>query len=217
MLMIFLFLRVKHDNEMTLVQKLRRIDYIGNALIVASTIAILYALTYGGATYPWSSWRVIVPLVLGLVGLIAFIGFEATDLVTEPVIPPRLFTNRTSLPVSLGGANPPRHRSGYPRGRGGRSPPGQVRAVQTAAPDRLRYHYHWHGAVHSARPAHYHSAVGHLRDGRRAGLGVRAQHAPAGGPGAVRREGPGGDDGGLVVCEVPGEHLGRGHPRRDLQ
>src|SRR3569833_1053636 len=99
MLMIFLFLRVKHDNEMTLVQKLRRIDYIGPAPPAASPPAPPPALTYGGATYTWSSWRVIVPLVLGLVGLIAFIGYEATDLVTEPVIPPRLFTNRTSVTV----------------------------------------------------------------------------------------------------------------------
>lgn len=99
MLMIYLFLHVKSNKEMPLAQKLRRIDYIGNILVIASTVAILYALTYGGTRYPWSSWRIVLPLVLGLAGLGVFIFFETTKFVKEPVVPARLFANRTSAVV----------------------------------------------------------------------------------------------------------------------
>ncbi|KAK1767504.1 putative multidrug resistance protein fnx1 protein [Phialemonium atrogriseum] len=99
MLMIYLFLHVKSNKEMPLAQKLRRIDYIGNILVIASTVAILYALTYGGTRYPWSSWRIVLPLVLGLAGLGVFIFFETTKFVKEPVVPARLLANRTSAVV----------------------------------------------------------------------------------------------------------------------
>ncbi|KAA6407165.1 MAG: Major facilitator superfamily general substrate transporter [Lasallia pustulata] len=97
--MIFIFLQVKYNKEMTFRQKIKRIDYLGNVILIASTVAILYALTYGGTRYSWSSWHVLVPLVLGLVGLGCFMLFETSPLVIEPVVPPRLFANRTSAIV----------------------------------------------------------------------------------------------------------------------
>ena len=74
---------------------IKRIDFSGNALLVTSITSILLALTWGGAQYPWSSWRTILPLVLGLVGLPLFLLYETR--VPEPTTPLRLFTNRTSL------------------------------------------------------------------------------------------------------------------------
>ncbi|RDL36049.1 putative multidrug resistance protein fnx1 protein [Venustampulla echinocandica] len=99
MVMIFLFLRVQSNKEMSFAQKLRRIDYVGNLLLIASTVSILYALTYGGALTPWSSWRIILPLVVGLVGLGVFMFFETLKFVKEPVMPPRIFGNRTSIAI----------------------------------------------------------------------------------------------------------------------
>ncbi|KAJ0108528.1 Major facilitator superfamily general substrate transporter [Diaporthe amygdali] len=99
MIMIIVFLQVKYNKEMTFAQKIRRIDYIGNALLIGSTVAVLYSLTYGGTLYQWSSGRIIAPLVIGLLGLVAFIGFESLNFVIEPVVPPRLFANRTSATV----------------------------------------------------------------------------------------------------------------------
>ncbi|KAI1776997.1 putative multidrug resistance protein fnx1 [Hypoxylon cercidicola] len=72
-----------------------RIDFAGNALLVTSITSILLALTWGGGQFPWSSWRTILPLVLGFVGLPLFLLFETR--VPEPTTPLRLFTNRTSL------------------------------------------------------------------------------------------------------------------------
>ncbi|CAK7229923.1 hypothetical protein SCUCBS95973_007395 [Sporothrix curviconia] len=140
MVMILLFLKVKtggggsgrddgngdngdngdNGTDRTLTQKLGRIDYAGNLLLIASTVAVLYALTYGGTKLPWSSGQVIGPLAAGLLGLGLFMAYEATGdrpdnahtdthgtgdrpkplwqriAPREPVVPPRLFANRTS-------------------------------------------------------------------------------------------------------------------------
>ncbi|KAJ9613457.1 hypothetical protein H2200_003399 [Cladophialophora chaetospira] len=96
MAMIFVFLRVRHDREMPLIQKMKRIDYIGNLLLISSTVSVLYSLTYGGTKYDWSHWSIIITLVLGLVGLCVFMAYETTSWAKEPVVPPRLFKNRTS-------------------------------------------------------------------------------------------------------------------------
>jgi Fungal trichothecene efflux pump (TRI12) len=76
-------------------------DCPGNAIIIASSTAVRLALTYGGARHPWSSWRVIVPMVLGLVGLVFFALYESLSSVKQPVMPPRLFKNRTSAAVMV--------------------------------------------------------------------------------------------------------------------
>ncbi|KAI1176371.1 multidrug resistance protein fnx1 [Nemania sp. FL0916] len=99
LVMILLFLNVKHNKEMSFAQKLRRIDYVGNILLIAATVSVLYATTYGGTREPWSSYKIIVPLVLGLLGLVAFVFLENAKFIPEPVVPPRLFTNRTSVAV----------------------------------------------------------------------------------------------------------------------
>ncbi|KAI1316659.1 putative multidrug resistance protein fnx1 [Xylariaceae sp. FL0255] len=75
---------------------IKRIDFAGNALLVTSITSILIALTWGGQEFPWSSFRTIVPLVLGLVGLPLFLLYES-KVPAEPTTPLRLFSNRTSL------------------------------------------------------------------------------------------------------------------------
>lgn len=74
---------------------LKRVDFAGNALLVAAITSILIALTWGGGEYSLSSWRTIVPLILGLAGLPMFLLYETR--VSEPTTPLRLFSNRTSL------------------------------------------------------------------------------------------------------------------------
>lgn len=84
---------------MTFLQKMKRIDYGGNIIIIGSTVSVLYALTYGGTRYDWSDGQVVAPLVIGLLGLGLFMAYETAPFVIEPVAPPRLFSNRTSLAV----------------------------------------------------------------------------------------------------------------------
>ncbi|KAM0715208.1 hypothetical protein Q7P37_009673 [Cladosporium fusiforme] len=97
--LLFIFLRVEYQRDASMRKRLQRIDYIGNAILMASTTALLYALTYGGSRYSWSSTKVILPLVFGLCGLVGFAAFECSGLAQEPVIPRRLFGNRTAVVV----------------------------------------------------------------------------------------------------------------------
>jgi Major Facilitator Superfamily len=96
LLLMVLFLHVEYRKETTFKEKMRHIDWLGNAILISSVVSILLALTYGGTIHPWSSWRSIVPLVLGFVGFIIFHIYEATSFCVEPTMPPRLFANRTS-------------------------------------------------------------------------------------------------------------------------
>ncbi|KAG8874653.1 hypothetical protein FRB97_005749 [Tulasnella sp. 331] len=104
---VAVFLKVRAPKD-TFSNKMRRMDWTltdansssylrsGNALVVAATTATIIGLTWGGVRYPWSSWHVVVPLVLGLVGLAGFLVYEA-NFPREPVVPWRLLTNRTTL------------------------------------------------------------------------------------------------------------------------
>lgn len=100
-ILLFVFLRVKYDSGSTWREKLKRIDFAGNAILMASTTALLYALTYGGSRFPWSSTTVILPLVFGFSGMSLFVIFEKWGWAQEPVIPLRLFANRTAAVIFI--------------------------------------------------------------------------------------------------------------------
>ncbi|KAK9772058.1 hypothetical protein SCAR479_11221 [Seiridium cardinale] len=95
LLLHILFLQVNFNRQGSLSEKLKRIDYMGNLILVLSVVAVLIALSWGGARYPWGSYQVIVPFVLGLVGLVAFHFYEMAPWVKAPVLPERLFKRRT--------------------------------------------------------------------------------------------------------------------------
>jgi MFS family permease len=98
-ILMFIFLHVNYQDETTFANKLKRIDIVGNAILMAGTVAILYALTYAGARYSWSSWHTLVPLVLGFLSYALFLAFEASGIPDDPVLPLRLFHHRTSIIV----------------------------------------------------------------------------------------------------------------------
>ena len=68
----------------------------GNALVVAATTSCAIALTWAGVQHPWSSWQVLVPLILGLVGFVIFFTYEA-KIAGQPVVPWELVNKRSSL------------------------------------------------------------------------------------------------------------------------
>lgn len=76
--------------------KAQRIDWVGNALIIASTTSSLWALAYGGASKSWADPGVVAALVCGFVGLILFVIWEGSPRCFSPLVPLRLFRNRTS-------------------------------------------------------------------------------------------------------------------------
>lgn len=93
---MILFLHVDVPKTLTVHQGLSDIDWVGNFLLVGSVVSILIALTWADARYPWSSWQILVPLLVGFAGLGVFHAYEASSFCPHPTIPPRLFSNRTA-------------------------------------------------------------------------------------------------------------------------
>ncbi|KAH6657440.1 major facilitator superfamily domain-containing protein [Truncatella angustata] len=91
------FLRLKTPQHDTWTKAIARIDFLGNFLFIASTCSMLVGLIMGGQLYPWSSARVVVPIVLGGIGWLVFAGQQVSPFCKEPIMPPRLFSNRTAV------------------------------------------------------------------------------------------------------------------------
>ncbi|CCL98538.1 uncharacterized protein FIBRA_00537 [Fibroporia radiculosa] len=93
LVLIFVKLPTPHGD---LRSKFKRIDWIGNAIVMASATSIVIGLTWGGVEYPWKSIRVIAPLCIGFVGLGIFWLYEGL-FAKHPLVPFYLTRNRTSL------------------------------------------------------------------------------------------------------------------------
>jgi EmrB/QacA subfamily drug resistance transporter len=70
-----------------------RIDYLGATLIAAGVSLLLIWVTLAGQKYAWASWQTAAMVVGGLVLLAVAVAVELRT--AEPIIPMRLFRNRT--------------------------------------------------------------------------------------------------------------------------
>lgn len=71
-----------------------RLDPLGTLLFVPSVVCLLLALQNGGTVWAWSSWRIILLLVLFVVTMLAFVGVQLWRKETATV-PPRFLTYRS--------------------------------------------------------------------------------------------------------------------------
>ncbi|RDL33207.1 uncharacterized protein BP5553_08646 [Venustampulla echinocandica] len=99
-----------------LAEKLRNFDWVGSVVFIASTVSFLIPVTWGGVMYPWDSWRVLFPLLVGVAGLAGFGYYEyrlsrkafAADGTllpgnnTEPIIRGSIFNNRSMIITYFG-------------------------------------------------------------------------------------------------------------------
>ncbi|GAW14666.1 hypothetical protein ANO14919_040690 [Xylariales sp. No.14919] len=92
---LILFLQLKHEPKPWGVA-LASIDYAGAVIFQGSVTSLLLGLVFGGVVFPWRSANTIIPLVIGVVGWAAFHVYESTRLCKSPMVPSRIFTNRTS-------------------------------------------------------------------------------------------------------------------------
>ncbi|KZW02334.1 MFS general substrate transporter [Exidia glandulosa HHB12029] len=92
--LVFAFLRLKAPSG-SMREKLGRIDWIGNALLISSSTSVCIALTWAGIQFPWTSVKVLAPLILGLVGMFVFFLYDAL-IAESPVVPFSLLSDRTS-------------------------------------------------------------------------------------------------------------------------
>ena len=93
------FLNLKYHRQGTVVDRVKRIDWIGATSLTTSVTAILLALAWAGTKHSWSSWRTILPLILGFAGMLGFFVHQFSGHVAEPTMPPKLFSNRTSVSI----------------------------------------------------------------------------------------------------------------------
>ncbi|KAJ5333853.1 uncharacterized protein N7506_007636 [Penicillium brevicompactum] len=84
------------SNKISCRDQIRKIDFWGILLFIPSTTSFLVPLTWGGVLYSWNSWHTVAPLVIGAVGLCLFAVYESR-FAKNPMIPPAIFQNRTSL------------------------------------------------------------------------------------------------------------------------
>ena len=91
-----------HSEHKTIIQKLKMVDWAGGFAFTTSLSAILIAISSGGVDYPWSSWHIIVPLTLGLTGLIATALYERYA-AKNPFLQRSLFPNLSAATTYLSG------------------------------------------------------------------------------------------------------------------
>ncbi|GKT50530.1 efflux pump fus6 [Colletotrichum spaethianum] len=98
LLLLVLFLRVEHPHGSgSTWQQLKRVDLVGNTILTAAVVSILLALTWAGTSYPWSSWKIVLPLLIGVAGLFLFYAHQTSRFCSEPSIPIRMFSSATAI------------------------------------------------------------------------------------------------------------------------
>lgn len=92
--LLILFLDV-HNPRTSIRSGLLAIDWYGTLSILAVTLMLLLGLDFGGATFPWSSPKVICLIVFGAVMIVVFI-FSETRLAKYPLIPTSIFKSKST-------------------------------------------------------------------------------------------------------------------------
>lgn len=85
----------KHEPA-TFKQQVMRLDPLGTFFFVPSVVCLLLALQWGGSTYPWSNWRIILLFIMfGITAAVfAVVQVKMPDSATLPV---RIIKQRTML------------------------------------------------------------------------------------------------------------------------
>ncbi|EMD88863.1 hypothetical protein COCC4DRAFT_60470 [Bipolaris maydis ATCC 48331] len=84
------------NGKVSIGDNLRKTDYIGSGMLTGSVLMILVALSTDGARWPWNHPSIITLIVLGTLGLIGFIFWERSRFFKYPIMPPHVFSNRTT-------------------------------------------------------------------------------------------------------------------------
>ena len=92
---VFIFLRLNKPPG-SIYFKVLSFDWCGAILLTASATSCLLAVSWGGVIFVWSSYQTILPLSLGVFGMVSFICFE-NYLAPEPLIRLAIFMHRTAM------------------------------------------------------------------------------------------------------------------------
>ncbi|KAK5051937.1 hypothetical protein LTR84_002740 [Exophiala bonariae] len=86
--------------ELRQTQKLAQLDWYGYLLFVPGLILFSYALTSSSGVYPWSSSKIIGPLVVGVLLLVMFIVYE-WKLLASGMLHHGLFSKGRNFPICV--------------------------------------------------------------------------------------------------------------------
>ncbi|KAF9428981.1 hypothetical protein BGZ94_000265 [Podila epigama] len=92
--MLFIFVNLNLPTPKgSMTDKIKRIDFLGSAILLATVIVILLPLSWGGQKYDWNSGIIIGLLVAGFASAIIFILVE-WKIPNEPILPVHLYKIR---------------------------------------------------------------------------------------------------------------------------
>lgn len=96
MFIIFFFISpvTATAKKLSFKEQVASIDLLGTAVFLPGIVCVLLALQWGGSTYAWSNWRVILLFVLFAVLMVIFIGIQWWKQ-DSGTVPPRVLANRT--------------------------------------------------------------------------------------------------------------------------
>ncbi|TBU55384.1 MFS general substrate transporter [Dichomitus squalens] len=97
---VLFFLRVRTPSG-SVREKLARLDFVGNLIIIIGTTLALIGLTWGGVAYKWSDAHTLATLIIGFVFIGLFFVYEWL-VPKEASIPWDVVGNRTSMSGYLG-------------------------------------------------------------------------------------------------------------------
>lgn len=93
---IFFFLHINREDNpegLTVLERIKKLDLVGTAVLIPAIVMLLLALQWGGAEYAWNNSRIIGLFVgAGVMGVM-FVGIQRWK-GDKGTIPPRLYGNR---------------------------------------------------------------------------------------------------------------------------
>ncbi|KAF4785297.1 hypothetical protein HER10_EVM0004820 [Colletotrichum scovillei] len=95
---IFLILTIpdRDATKLDLKSKLAQLDFFGTALLIPGSVSLILAMEWGGSTYAWNNWRIILLLVLAAV-LLAGFALVQVFMPKTATLPSRIFKQRSIL------------------------------------------------------------------------------------------------------------------------
>ncbi|KAF1960648.1 MFS general substrate transporter [Byssothecium circinans] len=75
-LLAIYFVRLNAVSKISMSQKIKSIDWFGAFLFLGSTTALLVGISWGGVQYAWVSSQTLAPIMAGVLGVVAFVGWQ---------------------------------------------------------------------------------------------------------------------------------------------
>ncbi|KAK0629069.1 major facilitator superfamily domain-containing protein [Bombardia bombarda] len=89
--------------EIGVLAGLKKVDWVGILIFMPSAVAFLVPFTMAGIVFPWSSWKAIMPLVLGITGLTS-LALHQRYIAKQPMFRASLFRKWVTVCSFMGQA-----------------------------------------------------------------------------------------------------------------